>query len=369
MTSPPHLLVTADVVGGVWTHAIDLSAALAETGARVTLATLGPAPSAAQRAEALAVPGLDLVETGLPLDWLAEAEVEIRVAGRALADLAAERRVDLVQLNSPALAATTRFPAPVLGVCHSCLATWWDAVRGGTMPADFAWRTTLLARGYTGCDALAAPSHAFAAATARLYHLARPPEVVWNGRLAPPAAVAAAPFAFTAGRLWDEGKDVATLDRAAARLGIPIHAAGPLEGPNAARIAFRHLRPLGKLDTAELRGWLARGPVFVSAARYEPFGLAVLEAAQAGCALVLSDIPTFRELWDGAARFVAPGDDAGFAQAVEELSREQEQRSFLRVAAMRRAQRYSPAAMACGMAAIHSRLLAGHRLSGGRSAA
>ena len=52
------------------------------------------------------------------------------------------------------------------------------------------------------------------------------------------------------------------------------------------------------------RAGSARCPIFVSAARYEPFGLAVLEAAQAGCALVLSDIPTFRELWDGAALFV-----------------------------------------------------------------
>ena len=51
---------------------------------------------------------------------------------------------------------------------------------------------------------------------------------------------------------------------------------------------------------------MARTAVFVSPALYEPFGLAVLEAAQAGCALVLSDIPTFRELWDGVALFVAP---------------------------------------------------------------
>lgn len=33
-------------------------------------------------------------------------------------------------------------------------------------------------------------------------------------------------------------------------------------------------------------------------------GLSVLEAAQAGCALVLGDIDSLRELWDGAATFV-----------------------------------------------------------------
>ena len=55
-------------------------------------------------------------------------------------------------------------------------------------------------------------------------------------------------------------------------------------------------------------------PIFVSVSRYEPFGLAVLEAAHAGCALVLSDIPTFRELWQGAASFVIA---AGSAAATE----------------------------------------------------
>ena len=34
----------------------------------------------------------------------------------------------------------------------------------------------------------------------------------------------------------------------------------------------------------------------------------MLEAASAGCPLILGDIPTFRELWDGAAVFVAPDD-------------------------------------------------------------
>ena len=33
-------------------------------------------------------------------------------------------------------------------------------------------------------------------------------------------------------------------------------------------------------------------------ARYEPFGLSILEAALSGCALVLGDLPSLRELWD-----------------------------------------------------------------------
>ena len=56
---------------------------------------------------------------------------------------------------------------------------------------------------------------------------------------------------------------------------------------------------------------MARAAIFVSSSVYEPFGLAVLEAAGSGAALVLSDIPTFRELWDEAALFAPPGDAAG----------------------------------------------------------
>ena len=43
-------------------------------------------------------------------------------------------------------------------------------------------------------------------------------------------------------------------------------------------------------------------------------GLSVLEAAQAGMRLVLSDIASFRELWEGAATFVSAAD--GWAPAL-----------------------------------------------------
>ncbi|HEX8167436.1 MAG TPA: glycosyltransferase family 4 protein [Beijerinckiaceae bacterium] len=354
------LLMTADAVGGVWQYATDLARALAEHGVETTLAVLGPTPSAEALAEAASIPSARILVTGLPLDWTAESPGEIVEAGRAVAELAREVRADIVHLNSPALAADARFPAPVVGVCHSCLATWWQAVRSGPLPADFAWRTALLSRGYRAADALTAPTAAFARMTAAAYGIPEP-FVVRNGRRPSPrpeASAAPADLVFTAGRLWDEGKNLLALDRAAARLTVPVVAAGPLMGPNGAAVALPHLRTLGRLSDKEVRGWLARLPAFVSVPRYEPFGLAVLEAAQAGCALVLSDIPTLRELWDGAALFVDPQDDRAIADAIASLIAEPTQRAALGAAAEKRAGQYTVEAAAKGMMAIYERLTA-----------
>ena len=64
--------MTADTVGGVWTYALDLAHSLAGAGVTVSLAVLGPEPAPDQRRAAEAVPGLDLIETGLALDWMAD---------------------------------------------------------------------------------------------------------------------------------------------------------------------------------------------------------------------------------------------------------------------------------------------------------
>jgi glycosyltransferase involved in cell wall biosynthesis len=46
----------------------------------------------------------------------------------------------------------------------------------------------------------------------------------------------------------------------------------------------------------------------------------VVEAAISGAALVLSDIPTFRELWDGAALFIGADDIQGWSRAFDMLA-------------------------------------------------
>ena len=72
----------------------------------------------------------------------------------------------------------------------------------------------------------------------------------------------------------------------------------------------------------------------------------MLEAAQAGCALVLGDIPSLRELWGDAAWFVAPGDADGLRYALLRLIGDEPLRHALSRQARRRAERYTPCAMA-----------------------
>lgn len=361
MTPRPHslrVLVTADAVGGVWQYSLDLARGLSRLGIDTVLAVMGPSPSEEQLQAAAGIEGLELIDTGLPLDWLADSASSLRAAGAEIAKLAKRYGADLLQLNTPALAAETRFPLPVVAVQHSCVATWWEAVHGTALPPDFTWRTELVRSGLHAADVVVTPTAAFGEAIRRAYNLPEQPRTVHNGRT-PLKLPRQAPhdFVFTAGRLWDEAKNVDTLDAAAQGITVPLRAAGPLEGPNGVKVMFDNIHCLGTLGEEELGRWLGAQPVFVSAALYEPFGLAVLEAAAAGCPLILSDIPTFRELWEDVAIFVHPRDEQGFTRAIGKLVGDDFERTVMGRAAQERAALYTPDAMAAQMAAIYRSLL------------
>lgn len=354
-----RVLLTADAVGGVWRYSLELARAFAAEGVAIVLAVLGPPPDAAQLAEAAAIPGLWPVATGLPLDWTAADEADLRAAGAALAGLAQRARVDTVHLHSPALAAEVAWAQPLVAVAHSDVGTWWDAVHPGeAMPPDLAWRAAAVARGLAEADAVLAPTRSFAHALARRYRPGRRIAVVPNGRSLPSLPDRPrAPRVLAAGRLWDEGKNFSLLDRAAPLLGTQVRVAGPLRGPQGGVAALPHLTHLGVLDEAALAAEMAAATVFVAPSRYEPFGLAVLEAAQAGMTLALADIPTFRELWDGAALFFHPDDPARLADTVARLLAAPAGHA---ARARERAARFTAAAMTAPTIALH-RELAGAR--------
>jgi glycosyltransferase involved in cell wall biosynthesis len=357
-----RLLLVTDAVGGVWVYSLELARALKPLGIEALLAITGPPPSADRCAAAA---DLRLIDTGLPLEWLDTDSAEIVRAGEELARIASREGADIVQTSSAALLAGATFDCPTVAVQHSCVATWWEAVKGTPLPRHFEWRRDLVARGLRSADAVVAPSRAFAEATRRTYRLERPVIAVHNGRT--PTSVRPLPqgdFAFTAGRMWDEGKNVATLDAAAALIEAPVQAAGAIRGPNGTCFEPTSLIALGELSEERVGGILGARPVFASAALYEPFGLSVLEAAQAGCALVLSDIPTHRELWGGAALFVDPRSAAGFADGIGSLLDNREERRRLGERARSHARQYSVGRMARGMTEVYARAVQPQMIAG-----
>jgi glycosyltransferase involved in cell wall biosynthesis len=206
--------------------------------------------------------------------------------------------------------------------------------------------------GLAGATRVVAPTHAMRTALRRLYELERDVDVIHNGvSPGPGSATRRAPVVLGAGRLWDEAKGLATLDRAAARLPWPVEVAGDAHGARA-----RHARMLGPLPRDRLRARMAQAAIFAHPACYEPFGLAVLEAAQGGCALVLADIATLRELWDGAAAFVAPGDAAALTAALGELIADAPLRAELAGRARRRAATLAIGRTAAAYARLYERL-------------
>jgi glycosyltransferase involved in cell wall biosynthesis len=166
------------------------------------------------------------------------------------------------------------------------------------------------------------------------------------------------PVVLTAGRLWDESKNVASLGPAAAALPWPVLVAGPSAAQGGGAVAdVPGLQFLGELPRDDLHALMRRAAVFTAPALYEPFGLTVLEAARAGCALVLSDRPGFRELWNDAAVFVDPHDPSALSRALCGLVADRGRRRRLQQQALRQAARYTSAPMVRAYAALYRDLL------------
>jgi glycosyltransferase involved in cell wall biosynthesis len=351
-----RLLVSSDTVGGVWRYTLEIASGFAARGTQVILVTLGPPPNTTQVAEVANLPGVRLLPTDLPLDWLATDAVELAQAAHALAGLAAEIGADAIHLHTPALVGDAAWPAPVVAVAHSCVGTWWQAMHGSALPPDLAWRAAAIAQGMRMATGVIAPSRSFAAALSAFYQLDRPISVVHNGRRQTPSTAKRTARIFTAGRLWDAGKNAVGLDQVAARVPEPIFAAGPTTGPHGERVALPHLHLLGTLDAAQMANHYAMASIFVSLARYEPFGLSVLEAAQAGCALVLAETASFRELWDCAAVFVNPADPDHTARTLRNLSASPRRCAHLGDLARRRASTLGSERMVAATWQIHQQL-------------
>jgi glycosyltransferase involved in cell wall biosynthesis len=341
-----RILMTTDTVGGGWNYCMELTSALAAHDVELCLATLGAPLSQAQRLQVSRLANVRLFESHYRLEWMADAWSDVRDSARWLHELAQRVRPDVVHLNGYAHGQID-FEVPVLMVGHSCVLSWWQAVRRDDAPSEWNRYEREVSFGMRGADLLVAPSHAMLAELRRHYAPLPPHRVIYNGRdpshFRPQQPKQA--FVFAAGRLWDEAKNVAALERVAPSLDWPVMLAGETASPSSggARRAS-NVQMLGRLNDAEVAAQMARAAIYALPARYEPFGLSILEAALSGCALVLGDIPSLREIWGPTAVYVPPDDHQALKSALQELIANASRRE--QFAKLSRALRYSHATMA-----------------------
>lgn len=341
------ILMSADAVGGVWNYCLELASELCRGGDEVHLATMGPRPSAAQIQEAEAVEGLRLYISDFALEWMSHPWEEVRAAGDWLEGLARELLPDVIHLNQYAFGQLS-WPWPTLVVGHSCVLSWFEAVKGAAPTTGWERYQEQVRAGLLGADRVVAPTKAMLNGLERHYGPLKNTRVIYNGR--EPARFLPGkkrPLVFSAGRLWDEAKNLRCLVEAADDIFWPIYVAGDQRHPEGQTSTIPAVvQLLGQLDQERMAGWYQRAAIYAHPARYEPFGLTPLEAGLAGCALVLGDLPSLREVWGESAIYVSPDDAKGLADAINELSRRPDLRRQRSALARERALRYLPRSMA-----------------------
>jgi glycogen(starch) synthase len=354
---PSRILMTADTVGGVWTYSIELARALSAEGVEVVLATMGSSATDDQRRQARAIESVELYESEYRLPWMERPWPDIQRARDWLLGLAVKTKPDLIHLNEPVYG-SVEWSLPTIAVAHSCVLSWWESVRGGAAPANWHRYRQEMRRGLRAASVVVAPSTWMLETLRRNYGVERG-RAIANGRdhrsFIPRAK---APLVFAAGRLWDRAKNLQALEAIAEGLPWPIYVAGDLHEPGGvASVDPVHIHQLGRLPEASVAAWLGRASIYALPARYEPFGLSVLEAALCGCTLVLGDLPTLREFWNGAAIFVSPDETPTLRLAIEELVKDPGLRQALAMRAHRRALTLSPRRMALAYLDLYGELL------------
>jgi glycogen(starch) synthase len=336
-----RVLMTGDTVSEVWTFTLELARALAANNIEVVLATFGALPSEEQISDASNIPNLCLLGSNFKLAWMEDPWKDIEESGRWLRKLEREYRPDLIHLNSFGHGGL-RWHAPAVLTAHSCVMSWWEAVKREPAPAKWKKYSVETSRSLHGADLITVPSSAMAASLERHYGLERSRcRVIPNGRsTAEVGRFAKEPFIFVTGRAWDEARNIQLLASVARQIPWPVYVAG-----DSGTSKIKNCRLLGLLPARDLANWYARASIYAVPARYEPFGLSVLEAAHSGCALVLGDIPSLREVWGDAALFVSPDDAAGLRTALTTLTADPDFRAAMSAAALIRGLRFEASGM------------------------
>ncbi len=329
-----HVLVTADTLGGVWTYARELVTGLVKRGVQVTLVSFGEIPSPAQMSWMDGLRHLDFRPTAFRLEWMRDCEADLEASAEYLRSVIEETRPDLLHLNQYFYGALD-IEVPRILVAHSDVVSWWVAVHGTEPPETkwSRWYRRIVKQGLERATAVVAPTRWMLEAASRYYVCPTQTSVIYNGRspqLFSPH-VSKESYVLSVGRLWDSGKQV-TLLAQQQELPVPVYIVGSERHPDSQAWAQtglgsdERLHFKGPQSEAQLRQLYSRASLYAATSKYEPFGLAPLEAALSRCAIVCNDLPSFREVWGEAAVYFETNSAADLGRVLQRLANDRDLR-------------------------------------------
>ncbi|MCI0529573.1 MAG: glycosyltransferase, partial [Nitrospira sp.] len=162
------ILMTTDTVGGVWVYALELARALSKKGFQIILATMGAPLTSEQRQEAQRIPHLALCESVFKLEWMTDPWQDLKQAGQWLLQLEAQFQPDVIHLNGY-VHGSLPWRTPKLIVGHSCVLSWWTAVKGEAAPPDWDQYQRQVREGVLAADIVVAPTQAMLTALENHY--------------------------------------------------------------------------------------------------------------------------------------------------------------------------------------------------------
>jgi len=132
-----RVLLTTDVVGGVWDFALALAGELTRDSTVVLLA-IGE-PSASQELAARGT-GVELRSAPLKLEWMAEADADVARTADLVVETARSMGADVIHANQFA-AACAKVDVPALLTVHSDVLSWqrWTLGASGAAPQQRAY--------------------------------------------------------------------------------------------------------------------------------------------------------------------------------------------------------------------------------------
>ena len=251
-------------------------------------------------------------------EWMDDPWDDVDAAGEWLYAVKEKVKPDIIHLNSYSLG-NLNWEIPVVVTLHSCVLSWWNAVKKEEAPESWNTYHNRVKAGIQSANMVCAPSKYMLSMAEKYYGTFLNTAVIYNGRNRQNFRRGKKEkYVFSMGRLWDEAKNSSLIVKAAPNVKYSFCMAGEHRPEDFPELPS-NIVLLGHLNHEQVSAWLSKAAVYALPAKYEPFGYTFLEAALSGCAIIGGSIPSLREIWGDAMIYVDPDNPARLAQIVNKV--------------------------------------------------